>query len=51
MRSGLWLVVAELLGPVSGSALGGQVEQVPERFERPDVAGILTWLGGCVKEL
>jgi hypothetical protein len=42
--------VAEFGVPVAAASLGGQIEQVPERFERVAVARVLTGLGGRVKE-
>src|SRR5438034_468748 len=43
--------VAQLLVPVDWPSLGGEVEQVPERFERADVTGFLSGVGGRVEEL
>src|SRR5215469_16384616 len=43
--------VAQLLIPVSSAALGGEVEQVPQRLDCANMPGILPWIGGCVKQL
>src|SRR5260370_26872360 len=42
--------VAELLMPIGGAALAGEVEQVPQRLDSADVAGFLPGFDGCVKE-
>src|SRR5215471_2739609 len=43
--------VAELLIPVGSAAFGGEVEQVPQRLDGADMAGVLPGIGGCVKQL
>src|SRR5215472_19102990 len=43
--------VAELLVPVGSAAFGGEVEQVPQRLDGADMAGVLPGIGGSVKQL
>jgi hypothetical protein len=43
--------VAQLLIPVGRSSLRCEVEQVPDRLEGANVAGILSGVGRCVEEL
>jgi len=44
-------VILHLLVPVFGTPFGGQIEDVPKRFERADVAGVLAWVGRLVEQL
>jgi hypothetical protein len=45
-----WSGVAQLFVPGGGAPLWREVEEVPDRFERAEVAGILTRIGGRVEE-
>jgi hypothetical protein len=42
--------VAQLLIPVGWASLWGEVEQVPQRLQGPDVALVLPWVFWCVKQ-
>src|SRR5215203_4321210 len=44
-------VVRQLLVPVAPPSLGRQVEQVPDRLERPHVTRVLVAVRRCVEEL
>src|SRR5258707_10386680 len=42
--------VAELLMPIGWAALAGEVEQVPQRLDGADVAGVLPGVDGGVEQ-
>jgi hypothetical protein len=51
VRSSVAATVVELFLPLRIAAARGEVEQVPEWFERTEVTRVLSGFGGCVEQL